>query len=150
MIAHLWLRRSLFSIMETQISSPLFFGTRRSKELKPDKLASDGFSQSFILFNSLYTFWAVLFFTSFSSFEFPSRFSISCDFFSPPCPLFLRCLTDVQTHNTIVPGKLEKSLKFSTNFHIFHLTTINYHLNLMKFFFSRLHLRSVAFIHFSL
>lgn len=32
-----------------------------------------------------------------------------------------------------VSGKVGKSLKFSTNFHIFHLTTINYHVNLMKF-----------------
>lgn len=51
-----------------------------------------------------------------------------------------------QSSTSFVPCKWEKSLKFSTNFHIFHLTTINYRLNLMKFFSSRgFALRSLHF-----
>lgn len=55
----------------------------------------DGLFRRFILFNSLYTFWAVLFFTSF---EFSSHFFTSFNLFS----VFLASfgfLTDAQTPN---------------------------------------------------
>lgn len=104
----------------------------KRKELKPDKLAM------LFVFNSLYTFWAVLFFTSLSSLLTSPLFSLRS------CLNWCAGIGGLRRCKSFMPCKWEKSLKFSANFHIFHLPTINYHVNLMKFFIS--HLRSFHFL----
>jgi hypothetical protein len=121
---------SLFpSWKHTKISTSLRIKKTKKKvkkELMPDKLAM-GFRCFFLIpFTRFGRFQSS---RSLSSFEILfSLLSIPrADFFQFFFSLLFR-LTDVQTQTAwrFVPCKLEKSLKFSTNFHIFHLTTINY------------------------
>lgn len=89
---------------------------KRRKELKPDKLA--------MFFSPFFGFILLIPFTRFGRFLFFTSLEFSSSHFTWP----------LMHTSRRVSGKVEKSLKFSTNFHIFHLTTINYHVNLMNFF----------------
>lgn len=122
-------------------ANELKFSARHCGGFKPFVNSGDGLLRlfCFILFNSLYTFWAVLFFTSFSSFEFSSHFFISyvpaaisfnLFFLFFPLVFAFRLMllnwcanTTSRASGELESCKLEKSLKFSANFHIFHLTT---------------------------
>ena len=97
MIAHLWPRQSPSSIMKTFFIS-FSFGmawkkTRLRKRVKARQTGDGLFAVlDFILFNSLYTFWAVLFFTSFVI-----LFSL-LHFFQPFFLLLFLCLSLTDAH----------------------------------------------------